>query len=347
MKPVVHERVVAQEIGAAARSEVKDMGVKVEHVGTTVGGIVSDVVSGRRAAPELEKQTLLTQQQTTTATTATASALKPKLLIVLTSSAPTISGRTTGWFWSEVYEPYMICNTAGYDCDFVSLTGHAELDQSSISRQYGEEGYKAYNDKNHRIHGALKHIMKPNDINLNNYCGIYFAGGHGGMWDFPSAVPLHQLAAQIYANGGLVAAVCHGTCALGGIKLNNGQPLVAGRRVTGFSTKAEESMGYLDELTHKYGLRTTEQMMRDAGAQWVEPKDPMAEWIVEDGRLITGSNPASSRGVGLKIVNQLKHIAPVALPKATTSTEVPDFNKLKEQRTTTVETERTVRKERI
>jgi len=68
------------------------------------------------------------------------------------------------------------------------------------------------------------------------------------LWDLPTATPLHTIAAQIYEAGGVVAAVCHGPAVFGGLKLSNGQYLVAGKRVNAFTVEEEEKMGQLDFL---------------------------------------------------------------------------------------------------
>ena len=74
---------------------------------------------------------------------------------------------------------------------------------------------------------------------------IFFAaGGHGAIFDFPKATKLHKLGAEVYAHGGVVAAVCHGPALLPGVKdLSTGKPLIQGRRVTGFAEKGEVEVG--------------------------------------------------------------------------------------------------------
>lgn len=72
--------------------------------------------------------------------------------------------------------------------------------------------------------------------------------GHACLWDLPTATPLHNLAAAIYEQGGVVAAVCHGPAVFGGLKLSNGDYLVAGKRVNAFTVEEEDKLGQLEFL---------------------------------------------------------------------------------------------------
>jgi putative intracellular protease/amidase len=302
-RPVVSEKVIAGSIAAGgSKTEVKDLGTKVESLGVKTGGIVSDTITART--------------QVSTAQVQSASIGGNRVLICLTSSSPTINGHASGAWFSEAFEPFEIFTKAGYECDFCTLTGHYEWDSQSISSSnMDKEVSKGFNDKKHPIFGRLEKVFKPSELNPGSYSAVFFSGGHAAMWDFPTATPLQQVAAQVYERGGVIGAVCHGVCIFADLRLSNGQLLANGKQVTGFSTRGEEKLGCLDELTHKYGLRTSQAMCEGCGAVWKEiPGDCCKEFVVEDSRIITGTNPASSRGIAFKMLNHLHQIAPTSQP---------------------------------
>lgn len=86
----------------------------------------------------------------------------------------------------------------------------------------------------------LANSHKPSEINPNHYDCIYFAGGHGVVYDFLDNKELHHIARTIYEKGGIVSSVCHGAVALINLKLSDGKNIVAGRKVTGFPNDEEK-----------------------------------------------------------------------------------------------------------
>lgn len=141
--------------------------------------------------------------------------------------------------------------------------------------------------------------------------GILFVGGHGTLWDFPTATSLHIIASRIFLNGGFIAAVCHGPSALCGVLDEDGvTPLICGKKVTGFCEAREHSFGTVERL-HSQGLKLTDELLKAAGGLYdegppMEP-DPNAPHVVVDGRIITGKNPKSSKGVAHAVL-QILHI---------------------------------------
>lgn len=132
-----------------------------------------------------------------------------------------------------------------------------------------------------------------------SYAAVLYAGGHGTMWDFANSHTIDRITAQIYENGGIVAAVCHGPAALVNAKLSSGKFLIEGRRVTGF-TNAEEDAAKLTEVM-PFLLQTA---MEKQNAKF-ESAPLWQKNVVVDGHLVTGQNPASAAGVGEAIVRLL------------------------------------------
>jgi putative intracellular protease/amidase len=134
------------------------------------------------------------------------------------------------------------------------------------------------------------------EVSAADYDVVFYAGGNAAPFQFVDDELVHGAASDAYAAGRLVTAVCHGTSALLEAKLPDGQHLVAGRRVTGFSNAEEDLLGQravmpvlLEEAFPLRGATYT------AGA-------PFTEHVVVDGRLITGQQPASGHAVGQAIV---------------------------------------------
>lgn len=103
--------------------------------------------------------------------------------------------------------------------------------------------------------------LKPDQVNPDDYIAIYYAGGHGVIWDFPDNEKLQALSRHIYEHGGVVSSVCHGAVGLLNIKLSNGELLVKGKKVTGFSNEEEDLAGLSQHVPY---LTETELVKRGA-----------------------------------------------------------------------------------
>lgn len=214
-----------------------------------------------------------------------------KILVVLTSVAkyPSLN-RATGLWLGEAVHFVEKMESAGYEIDYVSpLGGYVSIDPHSLA--LGESmDWEWYQKK--EFMNRLGNTLSPAQINPNDYIAIYYTGGHGVMWDFPENETLQSITRQIYEKGGYVSSVCHGVVGLLNIKLYDGNLLIKNRKVTGFSNE-EEKQVELDEIVPF--LTETELIAR--GAIFEKAIEPWAEFVVEDDRIITGQNPASSRKV--------------------------------------------------
>ena len=130
--------------------------------------------------------------------------------------------------------------------------------------------------------------LKPSEIKPQEYVAIYYAGGHGVIWDFPDNIELQTISRQIYEAGGFVSSVCHGAVGLLNIVLSDGQLLIKDKKVTGFSNEEEQLAGLAELVPY---LTETELIKR--GARYEKATQPWAAYAIADGRLITGQNPAS------------------------------------------------------
>lgn len=212
-----------------------------------------------------------------------------KILFVVTStSRKGNTGKKTGYFLSEVSHPWKVLNDAGYTIDFVSPQGgQPPVDAFDLTDPVNKEFWdnKTYNSK-------INNSMKPSEVDPSQYAAIFYAGGHGTMWDLPDNTDIASIAAKIYENGGVVAAVCHGPSGLVNIRLSNGKYLIDGKHINSFTNAEENIVGETDILPFML-----ETMLREHGAIY-EQSDPWQVHVTVDQRVITGQNPMSATSVG-------------------------------------------------
>ncbi len=222
---------------------------------------------------------------------------KPKILFVVTShDTKGSTGEKTGYYLGEVSHPWEVLTEAGYEIDFVSPKGgNPPVDGFDLTDEVNK---KFWEDKIY--HQKITHTLKPSEVKPENYTAIFYAGGHGAMWDLPNDVAIAKLAAKIYENNGVVGAVCHGPAGLTNIKLSNGEYLVKGKKVNGFSNEEEEIV----KLTNIVPFLLEDKLTELGGIY--EKSEPWQNHVTVDGRLITGQNPQSAKAVGEAMRDALK-----------------------------------------
>lgn len=223
--------------------------------------------------------------------------MQKKILFVVTNHDKMgNTGNPTGYYLSEVSHPWKVLVDAGYEIDFVSPKGgKAPVDgfdlEDPVNKLFWED--KTYQDK-------INNTMKPSEVDTSMYSTIFYAGGYGVMWDFPDNIELANLACKIYEAGGIVAAVCHGPCALLNIKLSNGKYLIEGKKINSFTDDEERAVKL--ENVMPFLLETK---IRERGAIF-ESSDLWNEHVTVDQRIVTGQNPYSAKAVGEAILAELR-----------------------------------------
>ena len=223
-----------------------------------------------------------------------------KVLFVLTSHDRK-GNKPSGFFLSEVSHPHHVIANAGYEVDFVSPKGgKAPLDPDSLDL-VDEVNAKFWNSP--RMRGVVENTKRPTDVRAEDYAGIYFAGGHGAMWDLPEDTALAALTQNIYDHGGIVGAVCHGPAALVNVKRADGEYLVKDMWVAAFTNEEEREVGLERVVPFLLADRLVER-----GAH----HDKAPNWAIKvcvSGRLVTGQNPASATRVGDAMLTMLQNHA--------------------------------------
>lgn len=148
---------------------------------------------------------------------------------------------------------------------------------------------------------ALAHTLAITEVMAADWDAVFVIGGKGAMLDLASDPRLGELISQIHNDGGVVAAVCHGPAALATARNAAGEPLVAGRRVTGFTN--EEESQFAKRWRDQYPFLIEDELIRQ-GARWSEAP-LMLSHVVVDERLVTGQNPYSTSAVADALVEQL------------------------------------------
>lgn len=199
------------------------------------------------------------------------------------------TGKTTGWYLSEAAHPWKVFSGADFDMTWVSPKGgFAPIDGKDLDDEVNVEFLEAFGDKG-------PETVTPDSVDAGEFDAIFYVGGHGTMWDFPDNAELSSIASSIYSSGGVVSAVCHGPAGLLNIEAD-GEKLIAGKRVAGF-TNTEESASELTDVVPFL----LEDELNDAGADHQAGPDFEANVVVDD-RLVTGQNPPSAHGVATAVV---------------------------------------------
>mgnify|MGYP001004897175 FL=1 len=221
---------------------------------------------------------------------------KKKILFVVSShDKKGNTGETTGYYLGEVTHAWEALKDH-YTIDFVSPKGGTPpVDgfdlNDPINKQFWEDAV---------YHNKINNSMKPSEVNPKDYVAIYYAGGHGAMWDFPENAEIAKIATAIYENNGVVGAVCHGPAGLVNIKLSNGKYLVDGKKVNAFTN--EEEIAVKLEKVVPFALETK---LIERGAKF-EKSGLWQPHVTVDGRLVTGQNPQSAKGVGEAVLKELE-----------------------------------------
>jgi putative intracellular protease/amidase len=147
----------------------------------------------------------------------------------------------------------------------------------------------------------LEDTKKVSNVNVEDYDAIYLTGGHGVMFDFPGSKDLADVIAKFYESGRIVSAVCHGPGGLLNVELSNGENLIKGKDMTGFSWP--EEVAAQREMAVPFSL---EEAIKERGAKYSRADKPFATYVRKDGRLITGQNPGSAHAVGEAVVEELQ-----------------------------------------
>jgi len=214
---------------------------------------------------------------------------KKTILFVMTSNEKLgSSDHPTGSYLPEFAHPYNFL-IKHYNIEFASPKGGVTpIDPGSRELFKADEECNAFL-ANEVAMNAINTTIPLEKINSKDYDAIFYPGGHGPMYDLTDHPKSQALAKEIYENGGLVSSVCHGTCALVNVKLSNGQYLIKGKKVTGFSNAEEDAVQMTKDMPF-----LLEDVIKERGGLYTKASELWGTHVLVDGQLVTGQNPGSS-----------------------------------------------------
>ena len=228
---------------------------------------------------------------------------KTKVLFVVTSHDKLgDTGKKTGLWIEEFATPYYELVDQGVTVVIASPKGgQPPIDPKSTLPDFQTETTKRfYSDS--KTQKIFSKTLKLSEVNHEGYDAVFYPGGHGPLWDLSEDTNSIQLIESFYNNNKPIAFVCHAPAALLHVKDKSGQPLVKGKKVTGFTNSEEAAVGLTDVVPF-----LIEDMLKQNGAIYKKGAD-WSSFAVSDGLLISGQNPQSASLVAKKLIEKIKTI---------------------------------------
>ena len=227
------------------------------------------------------------------------------ILMVLTSHNQLgDTGKKTGFWLEEFAAPYYVFKDAGADVTVVSPKGgQPPLDPKSDAPEAQTDATRRFKADG-AAQAVLAHTGTLSGVSGDAFDALFYPGGHGPLWDLAEDAHSIQLIETMSAAGKTVSAVCHAPGVLRHAKAADGTPLVKGKKVTGFANTEEAAVG----LTNIVPFLVEDMLVKNGGAYSKGPD--WMPYVVTDGKLITGQNPASSEAAANAVLQQLKKRTP-------------------------------------
>lgn len=224
-----------------------------------------------------------------------------KILMVLTSHDRLgDTGRKTGFWLEELAAPYYVFKDAGAEIVLASPKGgQPPLDPKSDAPDAQTAATVRFNEDADAL-ATLAATQKLKDVVDDEFDAVFYPGGHGPLWDLAEDQDSLRLIEQTFSAGKPLAAVCHGPAVLRHARGALAEPLVKDKRVTGFSNEEEAAVG----LTNVVPFSLEDELKKN-GARY-ERGAPWQSYVVTDGRLVTGQNPASSAEAAEDVLRLLR-----------------------------------------
>jgi putative intracellular protease/amidase len=210
------------------------------------------------------------------------------------------TGQKTGFWLEEFASPYYEFIDNGYDVTIASPKGgRPPVDPKSLQTENQTESTKRFQaDKsaNEKLDNSL--VLK--EVSSDDYISLFLPGGHGPMWDLSQDNDLKRIVEDFYNKNKIISAVCHGPAGLLQATDKNGYSILKNKRVTGFTNEEEQTVK-LDKIV-PFSL---ERRMKELGGNF-EKTENFKPFVIHDGQIITGQNPASAFVAARKVIEILK-----------------------------------------
>jgi len=224
-----------------------------------------------------------------------------KILMVITSHDQLgNTGKKTGFWLEEFAAPYYVFQEAGVDLVLSSPKGGLPpFDPKSDDPEFQTELTARYK-KDKDAQDRLSKTVKLSEVSHDGFDAVFYPGGHGPMWDLAEDPDSIRLIEAFYAAGKHIAFVCHAPGVLRHVKAPDGEWLVKGKKVTGFTNTEEEAV----QLTHVVPFLVEDSLKQNGGH--FSKADDWKIYVLMDGLLLTGQNPASSGPAATVLLAQLR-----------------------------------------
>ncbi|AZB29818.1 type 1 glutamine amidotransferase domain-containing protein [Chryseobacterium balustinum] len=222
--------------------------------------------------------------------------MSKKVLFVLTSHDELgNTGQKTGFWTEELAAPYYALSDKGVEITLASPKGGQPPIDPKSEDPSSQTDATLRMDKDEFLKDKLKNTHKLSEVKSEDFEAVFYPGGHGPLWDLAEDKVSQDLIVDFYSNDKPVAFVCHAPGVLKDVKID-GEYLVKGKNVTGFTNTEEEAVQLTDVVPF-----LVEDMLKKNGGSYSKVED-WAPYAVVDGRLITGQNPASSEKVAEELL---------------------------------------------
>ena len=220
-----------------------------------------------------------------------------KILMVLTSH-DTLgdTGKKTGFWLEEFAAPYYVFKDAGADDTLASPKGgQPPLDPKSDDADAQTDDTRRFK-RDDAAQRALASTVKLSDVKADGFDTIFYPGGHGPLWDLAEDADSRRLIEAFAKKGQPIGAVCHAPAVFRHADDPDGKKLVSGKRVTGFTNTEEQGVGLTNVVPF-----LVEDMLKQNGGKYEKGAD-WGSYVVRDGMLVTGQNPASSAAAAKELL---------------------------------------------
>jgi putative intracellular protease/amidase len=223
-----------------------------------------------------------------------------KVLVILPSHDQLgNTGQKTGFWLEEFTDPYYKFIDSGYEVTIASPRGgKPPVDPKSTQKENQSESTKRF-ERDKSAQAKLENTLVLSQVSASDYDTLFLPGGHGPMWDLSSDGNMKKIVEDFYSDKKIVSAVCHGPAGLLQATDRNGNSILKGKKITGFTNNEEFAVGLTKAVPF-----SLENRMKELGGKFEKGQD-FKPFIVSDGQLITGQNPKSALPAAEKVVEIL------------------------------------------
>jgi putative intracellular protease/amidase len=223
-----------------------------------------------------------------------------KVLVVLPSHDQLgNTGQKTGFWLEEFTDPYYKFIDSGYEVTIASPRGgKPPVDPKSTQKENQSESTQRF-EKDKSAQAKLENTLVLSQVSASDYDTLFLPGGHGPMWDLSSDENMKKIVEDFYSDKKIVSAVCHGPAGLLQATDRNGNSILKGKKITGFTDNEESAVGLTKAVPF-----SLENRMKELGGKFEKGQD-FKPFVISDGQLITGQNPKSALPTAEKVIEIL------------------------------------------